>query len=190
MLSERSVVIDLEGFRYKKSIFIVKEIAITTSEYSDSHIFLPPVPFNSLPKAEQKAYNWLTQYLLGIHWESGDYLYLNLNQIIQSFVLRNPNAVFYAKRKEKAELLAKYLDREVVNLDELGCPRIENLHLKNYPSCNRHLQPNYNSRNHCSLKKTKVFFDWLTNEQQRKTSKSRDVPISKFSVLGLDDTRE
>ena len=103
--------------------------------------------------------------------------------------MRNPNAVFYAKGKEKAELLAKYFDREVVNLDELGCLRIENLHLKNYPSCNRHL-PNYNSRNHCALKKTKVFFDWLTNEQQRKTSKSGDVPVSKFSVLGLDDKRE
>ena len=157
MLSKRSVVIDLEGFRYKRSTFIVKEIAITTFEYSDSLIFLPPVPFNSLPKAEQKAYNWLTQYLHGIHWESGDFLYLNLNQIIQNFVLRNPNTVFYAKGKEKAELLAKYLDRQAVNLDELGCPRIENLHLKKYPSCNRHLQPNYNSRNHCSLKKRRSF---------------------------------
>ena len=119
----------MEGFRCKKSIFIVKELAITTSEYSDSLIFLPPVPFNSLPKAEQKAYNWLTHYLHGIHWESGIIISLNLNQIIRSFVLRNPNAVFYGKGKEKAELLAKYLDREVVNLDELGCPRIENLHL-------------------------------------------------------------
>ena len=103
--------------------------------------------------------------------------------------MRNPNALFYGKGKERAELLAKYLDREVVNLDKLGCPKIENLHLKKYPSCNRHL-PNYNSSNHNALKQTKVFFDWLTNEQQRNTSKSRDVPISKFSVLGLDDTRE
>ena len=70
MLSERSVVIDLEGFRYTKSA-----LAITTSEYSDSLLFLPPVPFNSLPKAEQKSYNWLAHYLHGIHWESGDYLY-------------------------------------------------------------------------------------------------------------------
>ena len=59
MLGERSVVLDLEGFRFKKNAFVVKEIAITTSDYSDRLNFLPPVNFNILPKLEQKAYNWL-----------------------------------------------------------------------------------------------------------------------------------
>ena len=107
MLKERSVVLDFEGFRHQKNTFIVKELAKTTSDYSDSLIFLPPVNFKSLPKSEQKAYNWLTNYLHGLHWDNGDYLYLNLNQIIQSFVLRNPNAVFYAKGKEKTDFLSK-----------------------------------------------------------------------------------
>ena len=35
MLSERPVVLDLKGFRYKKNAFVVEELAITTSEYSD-----------------------------------------------------------------------------------------------------------------------------------------------------------
>ena len=74
MLSERSVVLDLEGFRYKKNAFILKELAITTADYSDSLMFLPPVSFNSLVKLEQKAYSWLKNYLHGIHWDSGDYL--------------------------------------------------------------------------------------------------------------------
>ena len=113
--SERSVVLDCEGFRHQKNTFRLKELAITTSNYSDSLIFLPSVNFNSLPKSEQKAYNWLTNYLHGLHWDSGDYLYLNLNQIIQSFVLRNPNAIFLAKGKEKGDFLSKYLDRKVVN---------------------------------------------------------------------------
>ena len=67
----------------EKNTFIVKELAITTSDYTDSLIFLPPVLSNSLLKAGQKAYNWLTIYFHGIHWESGNYFYLNLNQIIQ-----------------------------------------------------------------------------------------------------------
>ena len=49
MLKERSVVLDLEGFCCRKSNFIVKELAITTSDYSDFLIFLPPASFNSLP---------------------------------------------------------------------------------------------------------------------------------------------
>ena len=113
MLGERSVVLDVEGFRYKKNAFVVKELAITFSDYSDRLIFLPPVNFNILPKLEQKAYNWLTNYLHGLHLENGDYLYINLNQILQTFVLRNPGAVFYAKGKEKTEFLAKYLDRKL-----------------------------------------------------------------------------
>ena len=104
-------------------------------------------------------------------------------------VLKNPNAIFYAIEKEKADLRAKYLDRKVVNLDELGCPRIENLLFKNYPACNRH--PHHNHyRNHCDLKKSNAFFDWLKNEQQRETSEAGDVPISKFSVICLDESRE
>ena len=101
---------------------MVKELAITTSDYSDRLILLPPVNFNILTKLEQKAYNWLTNYLRGLHWENGDYLCLNLNQILQSFVLRNPGAVFYAKRKEKTAFLAKYLYRKVGNLHDLSCP--------------------------------------------------------------------
>ena len=112
-----------------------------------------------------------------------------MNQILQSFVLRNPGAVFYAKGKEKTEFLAKYLDRKIENLDDLGCPRVENLYFKNYPSCNKHI-PHYNSRNHCALKKTKVFYDWLKNEQQREISESGDIPITKFNALCVDDSRD
>ena len=101
MLGERSVVLDVEGFRYKKNAFVVKELAITPSDYSDRLIFLPPVNFNILPKLEQKAYNWLTNYLHGLHWENGDYLYINLNQILQSFVLRIPVPFFTLKEKKR-----------------------------------------------------------------------------------------
>ena len=66
-----------------------------------------------MPKAEQKAYNWLTNYLQRNQWESRDFLYLNIKLIIQSFVLRNSNAVIYAKAKEKTEFLAKYLDEKL-----------------------------------------------------------------------------
>ena len=187
MLKERSVVLDLERFRCGKNSFLVRKLDSATSDYSDSLIFLPPASFNSLPKSEQKAYSWLKNNLRGIHWESDDYLYLNLNQIIQSFVLRNTNIVIYAKKKR--DLLATYMDQKVENLDELGCPRIENLHLKNYPACSRHFHHNH-SRNHCALKRSKAFLDRLKNEQQRETSEIGDLTISKLSFMCLDESRE
>ena len=113
MFSEQSVVLHSKGFRYRKDNFIVKELAITTLDHSDSQNFLPPVLFSSLLKLEQKVCNWLTKTLHGVHWESGKNLYLNLNQTVQNFNLRNPNAVFYIKGKENIELLAKYLDQKL-----------------------------------------------------------------------------
>ena len=77
MLKERSVVLYFEGFRHQKNSFIVKELAITTLTT------VIPSNFNSRPKSEQKAYNWLTNYLHGLHWDSGDFFYLNLNEIIK-----------------------------------------------------------------------------------------------------------
>ena len=70
MLKKRSVVLDLEGFRCRKNNFMVKKLAITTSDYSESLIFLPPVSFNSLSKCEQKTNNWLTNNLHGIQWKA------------------------------------------------------------------------------------------------------------------------
>ena len=67
MQSERSVVLDVEGFRYKKDAFVVKVSAITTADYSYRIFFIPPVKFNILPKLEQKAYKWLAKYLNGLH---------------------------------------------------------------------------------------------------------------------------
>ena len=85
--------------------------------------------FNVLPKLEQKAYNWLKIYLYGLPWENDDYLYLNLKQILWSFVLRNHCGVSYAKGKEKTDFLAKYLDQKIENLDGLSCPRVKNIYI-------------------------------------------------------------
>ena len=100
MLRERSVVIDLEGFRYKKSNFIVKEIAITTSEYSDSLIFYLQSLSTHYPKLNKKR-TLVNTILARNSLGNGDYLYLNLNQIIQSFVLRNPKRCILRQRKRE-----------------------------------------------------------------------------------------
>ena len=55
MLSERSVVLDMEDFCYKKNGFVVEELAITTSDYGDRLIFLPPVNFNITTQARTES---------------------------------------------------------------------------------------------------------------------------------------
>ena len=90
MLKLRPVVIDFEGFRAKKSGFIINELAITTKNYTDIVSFQPKNSFNSLSSSEQRSHQWVTKYLHGLAWESGDYPYSYLHQIVQSTVFRFP----------------------------------------------------------------------------------------------------
>ena len=55
MLKLRPVVLDVEGFRYKKSGFIIKELSVCTHNYSDTVSFRPPSSFNILSSSEQKS---------------------------------------------------------------------------------------------------------------------------------------
>ena len=72
MLTTRVVVLDFEGFRSKKSGFIVKELAITCIKYTVLISFSPPHSFNSLALSEQKSYQWISKYLQRLDWEKGD----------------------------------------------------------------------------------------------------------------------
>ena len=51
MLGERSVVLDVEGFCYKTNAFVVKQLAIATSDYSDRLIFFTSSEFQYTAKA-------------------------------------------------------------------------------------------------------------------------------------------
>ena len=82
MLRARVVVLDFECIRSKKSDFIVKELAITCNNYTDTISFLSPHSFNSLTLSEQKSYQWVSKYLHGLDWEKGDYPYCYLQQIL------------------------------------------------------------------------------------------------------------
>ena len=103
MLKLRPVVLDIEGFRHKKSGFIIKELYVCTHIYSATVSFRPPSSFNILSSSEQKPYQCVSKFLHGLTWESGDYSDRYLQQIIQIIKLRFPFANVYAKETEKAD---------------------------------------------------------------------------------------
>ena len=161
MLKLRPVVLDIEGFRQKKSGLIIKQLSVCSHTYSDTVFFLPPSSFNILSSSEQKSYQWVSKFLHGLAWESGDYPYCYLQQIIQSIKLRFPFAEFYAEGTEKADTLKKTLQRDVINLETLLCPKVENLKLyRDIPICELHAVscPKGQRSRHCATKKAKFFF--------------------------------
>ena len=118
--------LDLEGFHYKKSPFFIKEVAVCSEEYNDCVLFQPPRQFEVLSTDEKRAFTWLTRNLHGIDWSAGTYSYIYITQICQSICMRNPKAKFYAKGSEKTKLLTELLERPVMDLNDLGCPKIFN----------------------------------------------------------------
>ena len=87
MLKSGAVVLDFDGFRSKKSGFIIKDLAVSTENYNDIISFLPP-------NCEQRSFLWVSKFLHGLSWETGDNPYHYWQQIFQSIVLRFPFSDF------------------------------------------------------------------------------------------------
>ena len=71
--------------------------------------------------------------------------------------LRQYRAEYFAKGLEKCKLLSTLLGKEVENLDDYGCPKIQHLNTDwlctNYPY--RH-----KTTLHCAERKAKAFGEW------------------------------
>ena len=136
--------------------------------YLQRYSFFPtPSSFNILSLSEQKSYQWVSKFLHGLAWESGDYPYCYLQQFIQIIKLRFPFANFYAGGTEKADTLKMLLQNNVINLETLLCPKVENLKLdRDIPICDLHAVscPKRQRSRHCATKKAKLFYQWLTND--------------------------
>ena len=125
MLNSEVVVLDFEGFRHKKTGFIIKELSICSNNYSDTILFPPPVSYNSLYASERKSHQWENMFLHGLSWNSGNYPYWFLSQNFIAIKFRFPSGKFNAKGKEKTESLQTLLQKEVIDLDTLLCPKVE-----------------------------------------------------------------
>ena len=155
MLSPEIVVIDFEGFRHKKSGFIIKELSVCSNNYSDTVLFLPPISFNSLSSSERKSHQWVTKHLHGISWDSA----------FIAIEIRFPTAKFYAKGKEKTETLQKLIQKDVTNLETLLCPKIEEIFTPvEHLICSFHssLLLFKQKKKHCAKRKAQVYFYWIT----------------------------
>ena len=153
MLNEKSIVIDIEYFRYRNQTWIIKEIAIY-GDYLDSMVFLAPQPYYSLSENIRKSYSWITKNIHGLEWNSGDYPYCRMYLYIESIKLRYPNSIFYSKGFEKTIFLSDLFNRQFIDLDDIHCPKITNTS-DNNTIC-KHSQSNY-----CARRKVVFYSSWL-----------------------------
>ena len=122
MLSSKRVGLDVEGFSHRKENFIVKELGLCNKDYLDCMSFLPPTSHRELTSQQKQSFSWLTRNLHGIEWDTGNYNYIYLIQIVQSVRLRNPGAIMYAKGVEKVKVSSDLLECSILDLNLLACP--------------------------------------------------------------------
>ena len=167
MLSSKTVVLDVEGFRHRKEKIIVKKLGVCTEDYLDCVIILPQTSYSELTTQQKKSFNCLTRNLHGVEWDTRNYPFNYLTKIIQSVRLRNPGAIFYAKGEEKVKFLSDLLECSIIDLNSLA-----------------RVLMSAKGRKHCAKEKAIFFFNWLTNE--RAIDESGSNLITEFNNLHLD----
>ena len=91
-------------------------------------------------------------------------IYMELRGVVESWIMvsdiRVLNAEVFAKGPEKCRLLTNLLGRNVENLDDYGCPKIQD----GVKTDSRWICSSYpfrqKTRLHCSERKAKMYGDW------------------------------
>ena len=103
---------------------IIKELGLFIDGSVQGFPFCPPKTFKT-----NKQTTWNTRHLQGTAWSSGKLDYEKLFGVFYDRKVMNKvmNAEVFAKGLEKCRLLTSLLGQNVENLDDYGCPRIQDL---------------------------------------------------------------
>ena len=132
---------------------ISKELGLFIDGSVEGFSFCPLKPFTP-----NKQTSWNTKHLYGIAWTSGKLDYGKLFAVF--YDIKVMNAEVFAKGLEKCRLLNSLLGQNVENLDDYGCPKIQDL-VKTDSLWNYSSYPfRHKIRLLCVERKAKVFGDW------------------------------
>ena len=112
------------------------------------------------PKTFQpnKQTTWNTRHLHGNAWSSGKLDYEKLFAVF--YDIKVLNAEVFAKGLEKCRLLTSLRGQGVKNMDDYGCPKIQDV-VKTDSLWNCSSYPfRHKTKLHCAERKAKVYGDW------------------------------
>ena len=159
-------VLDFQGFKDENNDFIVKELAIlsTDGEKYELQLFQPPYAFNKLSKDLQKQVIWLEKKFHGLYWSSGQREYNELKDVFEGLEI---SGTIYVKGVEKQKYVKHLLSNykvNVVNLEDLGCPSLSMLKQQMNPIVLKPCHFNHTEYN-CAYVNVYVLALWLNLEK-------------------------
>lgn len=157
---------DIQGFKGDQNKFIVKELAIisTDGQMYELQLFQPPCQFDQLSEHVQKQVHYLEKHFHGLYWNSGYQPYSELKTILMRL---NLSGVVYVKGREKQIIVSELLSNfkvNVVNIEELGCPSLTILKKHLQPMSTKPCAFNHDTKN-CAYLNVNAVLQWFRLEQ-------------------------
>ena len=132
---------------------IIKELGLIIDGSRQGLSFCPP---KSIKPNKQTC--WNTEHLHGIAWSSGKLDYGKLFAIF--YDMKVMNAEVFAKGLEKCRLLSRIHGQNVENLNDNGCPKIQDLVKTDSSWICSSYHFRHKTRLHCAERKAKVYGEW------------------------------
>lgn len=140
-MREDTAAIDIQGFIGNNNKFILKEIGVVFKKDTklDSHFIIhSPYDFTELNKKSRKTAAWLTKQHHKIYWNDGITFFKEAQMYLRE-IIRNREII--CKGHEKRLFLNKFLKiKNILNVEEIGCPTLKTLDGNQFPYCSLHVQ--------------------------------------------------
>lgn len=159
-------ILDFQGFKNQNNEFIIKELAIisTDEQVYELQLFQPPYDLSKLPESVQKQVMWLEKYHHGLFWGTGFKEYNKLKDVFKGV---NISGKVYVKGTEKEKFVTELLSEfkvKVINLEDLGCPSLNILRHQTQSSVMRACVFNHSPIN-CAYMNVHILLQWLKLEK-------------------------
>lgn len=170
--------LDFQGFKNENNEFIIKELAIisTDEEVYELNLFRPPCGFHELAEKLKSQVIWLEKCFHGLYWNSGLKDYDELNDVFKSVF--KMGGTIYVKGDEKRTYINGLLSAmavRVLNLEDFDCPSLpvlrETWKLYNVKSC-----PFNHTLEHCAYYNVKLMLEWWKMER---------IMLSRIEIVNL-----
>ena len=132
---------------------LIKQLELYIDGSVQGFSFHPPKFFK--PNKQTK---WKTTHLHGIAWSSGKLDYEKRFPVF--YDIRLLKAEVSAKKLDNCRLLTNLIGRNVENLDDYGCPKIQNLVRTDSSWICSSYPFQHKTRLYSAERKTKVYGDW------------------------------
>lgn len=149
------IFVDVQGFKDRSNNFIVKEMSLATTEYTQTFLVKPPYAFSKLNCEERRQVTWIEKHR-HILWSEGFIDYQEFHRMAKTLLL---NKFILVKGNEKVNWVKKLTNEcNIVDIGERGCPKLESLYEKfckdkYFYNCAHHVD-------YCALKNVLCMKKW------------------------------